>query len=136
MVDDRWSLHKGRLIHPDAVAQAKRLEQAGYTQHEHDELRDGEGVIVVAAHNGALAPARYFRAYRPGEHGKRQEHVLEAWPDSPFRSAIAYADTMHEPIPGKQMSRVGIFRLNAPEHTDDVARLYDERAKQHAEQAS
>lgn len=137
MLAQRWSQvdPASGLIHPDAIAVARDLEGSGYTQHNPDDLDDHEGIVAVSGADGSHAAARYYRQHEPGEHGQRAQHVIESWPESPFAERIAYADTLREHVPGKSVSRLGLFRLNAPEHLDDIMALYNGRAQRHMDEA-
>ena len=133
MTDDRWALRLAGL-HPDAIARAKDLEAEGYTQHDPEELNDREGVMLLAGHSGALAPARYHRQGLPDERGSRPQHEFESWPESPFSRKLPYSDSLTR-VGGKLTPRIGIFRLNSPEHERHVAALYDRRAERHRTEA-
>ena len=54
---------------------------------------------------------------------------------APMADPLPYADSMVN-TGGTSMSRLGIFRLNAPEHFDDVAELYNGRARRHRDEAA
>lgn len=136
----RWSQEPnlGTRLHPDAIKTARALEGRGYTQHDREDLDDHEGIVAVSAADGAHAPARYYRRHKPnGENGIRPEHVVEAFPDSPWAEPLSLDDpsAKTEYEPGKWMSKVGLFRLNHPTHLDDVAELYNGRARRHRDEA-
>ncbi len=125
MAESRWSTQLAG-VHPDAAARAQELEGLGYTQHAPHELKNREGVIVVAGHNGAIAPARFHRLGKPGKDGRRAAHEFEAWPESPWSKRMGYAASF---APDKDATpRLGIFRLHKDEHERHVAALYDQRA--------
>jgi hypothetical protein len=133
----RWSQEPdgSARLHPEALAKAKELESRGYTQHSQDDLQDQEGVVAISCHTGAHGPARYFRRYKPDDKGVQLENVLEAYPDSPFASSISLNNksTHIEYEPGRTMSKIGMFRLNSPEHIDDIFAMYRQRATRHQE---
>ena len=130
----RWTQSPG-IVSPAAHKHACELETRGYTQHEPKDLDDNEGVVVLDGGSGANAPARYHRRGKPGDNGHRPDNVFEAYPDSPWADPLPYADSMVN-TGGTSMSRLGIFRLNAPEHFDDVAELYNGRARRHRDEAA
>jgi hypothetical protein len=132
MTDDRWSQRLAGL-HPDAIARAKDLENEGYTQHGIDELKDREGVLLVAGHSGAVAPGRYHRLGKPDERGARKRDVIESWPESPWANRLPYSDCLAGGDPAQ--ARLGFFRLNSPDHERHVAALYDRRASRHRTEA-
>ncbi len=125
----RWS--QGEHVHPKARETAQELERRGYVQAYPDELDDREGVIVVAGHDGSHAPARYYRHTQPDEKGLRRRHEFESWPESAHAERIAYDDTKDG-----DTHRLGIFRLTAPEHMNDIAALYDGRIRRHREESA
>ena len=130
----RWTQSPG-IVSPAAMENARRLETRGYVQHEPADLDDQEGVVVLDGHSGAHAPARYHRRGEPERDGHRPADVFEAYPDSPWADPLPYADSMIHLGDGRRMSRLGIFRLTAPEHMDDVAELYKGRARRHRDEA-
>jgi hypothetical protein len=121
--------HAG-YAHPNAVRQAQALEAHGYTEVGIDDLDDGEDVVVISLATGGLLLVRYHRVGNvPDEHGRRAEHVFEAWPGSPFSDEIAYADTLRTTREGERVARMAIFRPSEPEHAQHGPLLYDARAR-------
>lgn len=130
----RWSKEDtaNSPITPAAIKCARELERRGYAQAKPDDLDDQEGVILVAAHDGSHAVARYHRQGMPNGEGLRRRHEFESWPDTPHAERFRYDDAKDGETNG-----MGIFRLSsAPEHMDDVAALYDARIKQHREEST
>jgi hypothetical protein len=134
MTNDRWSEKASDgYVSPGAIATAAKLESLGWTQHDLDELNDGEQVMIVAAHNGAHGPARYDRFGASCDaSGNRKKDVFVLYPDSPYEDGIDYESTMHRPVRnGNVVSRIAIFRPTTEEHLDQMRQLYDARRLQH-----
>jgi hypothetical protein len=92
---------------------------------------------MLSGHDGSVAPGVYHRYGDPTDaHGSREEHVLEAYPESPYASKITAQGAQHQPEKGNPIPRVAFFVGAQPEHHSHYAQFYTARDQMHRAQAA
>lgn len=134
----RWATmpEDSHLASPAARQQAVAMERHGYVQHDLDELTDGQRMLILDGCAGGVAPAIYHRYGIPhDEHGVRDDHVFETYPESPFAERMSAQGVMETPEKGAPFPRIAFFLGDLPDHREHFSQFYNERDRMHRAEA-